>query len=140
MKITNLMLAFLCLALLGKAQNAPQALPFNQQRTDAILGNAQRNNIPLVVPAPKMQLNNPGFKDVQSTFATQRPTGDFNKLYPGAIVLNRTAQGTIYAMPQDKMRVLVPDMQQVEPMPGSEIFKVAPPANMPNPLHPGNKK
>lgn len=65
----------------------------------------------------------------------------FEQLNPGATIINRTSRGTVYNMPLDNMPVLVPDMNSVEPMPGSSPnYRPAPRSNMPNPLFPQPQK
>jgi len=88
---------------------------------------AQKQTIPLPVKLRTDSLphNFPGFEAAN----------------PGATVINRTSRGIIYNMPLDNMAVLVPDMQNTEPMPGSSPFyKPAPRSNMPNPLYPRNDR
>jgi len=78
---------------------------------------------------------------VDSLFRSMPPSNQlFQQFNPGATIINRSSRGTIYNMPQDNMAVLVPDMQQVENMPGSNPYKPAPRSKMPNPLYPPEKK
>lgn len=55
---------------------------------------------------------------------------------PGSVKIGTTSKGTVYSMPKDNMAVLVPDMNNVERMPGSGNYTIAPPAIMPNPMYP----
>ena len=132
MKKQNLFLAAILGSIVGHGQQPDSTFNHQQKIIDSLFAKAQQYNLSLVLPKLKIPGNTfgPGGKTV-SPMVTE--PGGFNKLYPGAIVLNRTNSGTNYAMPLDKMPVLVPDMNTLERMPGSHDFTVAPAEKMPNP-------
>ncbi|MFT3936313.1 MAG: hypothetical protein QM726_21970 [Chitinophagaceae bacterium] len=112
------------------AQKQEDLSPYNKEKLDSMFRSYPRKNQPFVMPAPK------DYSFPENTL-TGAPSSDFEKLNPGATIINTTPRGTIYNMPQDNMAVLVPDMNAVERMPGgNKMYRVAPPGNMPNPLYP----
>ena len=112
------------------AQKQEDLSPYSKEKLDSMFRSYPRQNQPFVMPAPKDY----SFPENTLPGAT---TSDFEKLNPGATVINTTSRGTIYNMPQDNMAVLVPDMNAVEKMPGSsKTYRVVPQSNMPNPLYP----
>lgn len=78
--------------------------------------------------------------------ASKKPwgAGNFNNtLLKQGSISHSTSKGDIYILPYDKMPCLVPDMQQVAPMPGS--IQTIPESRMPNAIPrkrmiPENKK
>lgn len=125
MKSIHLIAALqLCTAAGTFAQKQGAPLPFNMEHLDSLFRQFQSPGTPFVLPAPKGKPLLPGSNN----------TGQFEALNPGATVINRTAAGTVYNMPLDNMPVLVPDLNNVEKMPGSHDFRQAPAGNMPNPL------
>jgi len=127
------MKTFLCiLSLLASAslmaQQDPQDLQDYKNRVDSALNYSLRNNAPYTIRIPN---------NFTGPVNTWRLNGDFDKIHPEALVINKTSRGTIYSLAPDNMAVLVPDPQKLEKMPGSNQYFVLPPkSNMPNPLYP----
>lgn len=125
-----------CLLLISGAAMAQQdsrVMPYNKKYLDSVMGEAYRKHQPFIMQVPE------GGKDLNTVYLTTPKT--FEELNAGATVINKTSRGTIYNMPLDNMAVLVPDMKKVERMPGSsQVFKVAPRSNMPNPLYPSKPR
>ena len=111
----------LSMAIYANAQKQSGPLPYNKEQLDSLFRTLPRLNQPFVLPVPE--------KIVSAT------PKNFEAVNPGAVIINKTSKGTIYNMPADNMAVLVPNLQQVEKMPGSNDFIQAPATGMPNPLY-----
>jgi len=142
MKRLYFITAILCCALSGAyAQKQSDPLPYNKEKLDSLFDstpqlfdNMPKRLTPLVVPTPE------GGYTLRNKPFPETPNSSFETNNPGATIINKTSRGTIYNMPSDNMAVLVPDMNTVENMPGSNRnYKVSPQGNMPNPLAPKKK-
>lgn len=124
---SSIVALLLCTAAGVFAQKQGGPLPYNKEKLDSLFRSLPKSNLPFVLPAPK-----------GSRADNQQ---NFEALYPGAAVINKTAGGIIYNMPLDNMAMLVPYSQQVDNMPGGHDFRQAPATRMPNPLYlsPSNK-
>ncbi len=119
-----------CMAVTAavQAQQPADQWQHDKKKLDSLLAEAQKSNYPFVVKVPGT------FTDA---IKTGKINGDFETVHSDAIVINKTSRGTIYSLSPDNMAVLVPDMQKVEKMPGSnQYFTLPPQSNMPNPLYP----
>ena len=131
MKKQSFMLVALFISGTAMAQLRQPFMPGNKKTIDSLFGMGYQFRLPPGNPLIK------GFLNPTEQSLSRLPQ-NFSELYPGATLINKTNRGAIYNMPLDNMAVLIPDMKQLEKMPGSSPdFRVSPQSNMPNPLYPG---